>query len=83
MHGLVGEVDRADQRGIDLPGPKRPGSQLQGRDPGGFLGGHGEARAGQTQLSADAVGRDVRHRPKDAGGRQWRAEPVPGYCVGR
>ena len=81
MHGLVGEVDRADERGIDFPGPQCPGGQLQCHDPGGFLGAHGEARACQAQLPADAVGRDVRHGAQDAGGGQRRAEPVPCPCA--
>jgi hypothetical protein len=80
VYGLVGEVDRADERGIDFPSPQRPGGQLQRRDPGGFLGAHGEAWSGQTQLSADAVGRDVRHGAQNAGGGKRWTEPVACPC---
>ena len=58
---LAREVDRADERYVDLVGLEHGSSGPQGRDARGLLHREGEAGASEVELRGDAVGRDVRH----------------------
>ena len=78
VDGFGREIDRADNRGVDLAGGERAPRDLERADPGELLGRHREARTGGVELSVQAIGDDVGHRAEHARRAEERHEAVPG-----